>query len=108
MKLQSSTTILTGLSLFTGAVIGLGTGVLLAPQSGERTRRKIKDLVEDAGEHFEAKTNTTKRSMARFLNRTKAYCRLQRRNQFLKDFRFKPSWLNHRSNLRIPLLSRQS
>ena len=29
MKLQSSTTILTGLSLFTGAVIGIGTGMLL-------------------------------------------------------------------------------
>ena len=105
MKNQSSTTMLTGLSLFTGALLGLGTGVLFAPQSGQRTRQKIKDLVEDAGGHLEEKTNETKRSMCRFLNRTKAYCRLQQRNQFLKNIRFKPSWLNHHSSGRIPWLS---
>ena len=108
MKLQSSTTILTGLSLFTGAVIGIGTGMLLAPQSGERTRRKIKDLVEDAGEQLEEKSTVATRSMNRMLNRTKAYCRLQRRNRLFKDFRFQSGWLNHRSDRRIPLLSRFS
>ena len=108
MKLQSSTTLLTGLSLFTGAVIGIGTGMLIAPQSGERTRRKIKDLVEDAGEQLEEKSTRATRSMNRMLNRTKAYCRLQRRNRLFKDFRFQPDWMNHRTERRIPLLSRFS
>lgn len=30
-----------------GGVIGAGTALLLAPQSGKKTRKQIKDLAED-------------------------------------------------------------
>lgn len=33
-----------------GLAIGFGAGLLLAPQSGERTRRQLHDLAEDFGE----------------------------------------------------------
>lgn len=69
MKFQSTTTMLAGLSLCAGAVIGLGTGVLIAPRSGVRTRRKIKDFVEDAGEQLDDKRTEAKRSVTRLINR---------------------------------------
>lgn len=37
-----------GLILFlSGAVIGAATALLLAPESGERTRRRVKRFIED-------------------------------------------------------------
>jgi len=39
-----------GLAFITGLVLGTGMGVLMAPQSGTRTRRKIRGFAEDAGE----------------------------------------------------------
>lgn len=35
---------------FSGLMLGLATGVLLAPQSGSRTRRNLLSMVGDAGE----------------------------------------------------------
>jgi len=90
MKIQSSTTILAGLSLCAGAVIGVGTGVLFAPRSGERTRRKIKDFVEDAGEHLDEKRSEAKRSVTRLFNKISSSCRIQPRKRILNNFRLSP------------------
>ena len=38
------------ISFFSGLVIGLGTGLLLAPQSGTRTRRHLRTVMDDVGE----------------------------------------------------------
>ncbi len=38
------------ISFFSGLVIGLGTGLLLAPQSGTRTRRHLRTMMDDVGE----------------------------------------------------------
>ena len=39
-----------GLALITGVIMGTGLGMLLAPQSGARTRRQLRNMVEDATE----------------------------------------------------------
>jgi gas vesicle protein len=104
MKIQSSTTMLAGLSLCAGAVIGLGTGVLFAPRSGERTRRRIKDFVEDAGEHLDEKKSVAKRSMTRLFNRISSSCRIQPGKLLLANFRSSPGWLNHHSKRRTSMV----
>ncbi len=105
MKFQSSTTMLAGLSLCAGAAIGLGTGVLFAPRSGERTRRKIKDFVEDAGEHLAEKRTEATRSVSRLFKRISSSCRIQPQKRILANFRLKPGWLNHHSNRRTFMVS---
>ncbi|HBP86883.1 MAG TPA: YtxH domain-containing protein [Nitrospirales bacterium] len=42
--------LLAGLSLMVGVVLGTGLGLLMAPQSGSRTRRQLKNMMEDASE----------------------------------------------------------
>ena len=105
MKFQSSTKMVAGLSLCAGTVIGLGTGVLFAPRSGERTRRKIRDFVEDAGEHLDEKKTEATRSVSRLLNRISSSCRMQPRKRVMTKFRLNPGWLNHHSKQRISMLS---
>ncbi len=39
--------IIGGLAFATGLIVGVGTGLLLAPQSGARTRRQISGMVDD-------------------------------------------------------------
>ena len=41
------------LSFFIGTVIGAGVALLLAPEEGEKTRRKIGDLAENVREKAE-------------------------------------------------------
>ncbi len=42
--------IIGGLAFATGLLVGVGAGLLMAPQSGARTRRQIGNLVEDIRE----------------------------------------------------------
>lgn len=53
MEENSRVLIFGAVAFFAGAMIGLGTGLLLAPQSGDRTRRQLQnkaiDVQEDAG-----------------------------------------------------------
>jgi gas vesicle protein len=42
--------VVAGLTFFSGLIFGLGIGVLAAPQSGSRTRRHLRTMVEDMGE----------------------------------------------------------
>ncbi len=37
-------------TVVTGFLAGVGAGLLLAPQSGARTRRQLRNLAEDLGE----------------------------------------------------------
>ena len=42
--------LIAGIMFFSGLMLGLATGVLVAPQSGSRTRRHLLSMVEDASE----------------------------------------------------------
>lgn len=39
------------LSFLVGGVVGAGVALLLAPQSGEKTRKKIREFAEDVKDH---------------------------------------------------------
>lgn len=38
-------------SFLLGGAVGAGLALLMAPQSGKKTRRQLKDLAEDIAEH---------------------------------------------------------
>lgn len=50
MDTETRCVFVAGLTFFSGLIFGLGMGVLLAPQSGSRTRRHLRTMVEDMGE----------------------------------------------------------
>ena len=52
------------LALITGAAIGAGIGLLYAPDSGEKTRKKLKSESEKAQERFNKKYNETSSNLS--------------------------------------------
>ncbi len=46
------------LALIAGAVIGVGAGILLAPDEGKKTRKKLKSSVDEATKELKKKVNT--------------------------------------------------
>ena len=50
MNERMHTAVKGGVMLLTGLMIGAGTGFLLAPESGARTRRRLSAMAEDLGE----------------------------------------------------------
>jgi gas vesicle protein len=46
------------LALLAGAAIGVGLGILFAPDKGSKTREKIKDGFDDLKEEIKSKLNT--------------------------------------------------
>lgn len=50
MDTETRCLVFAGIAFFSGIVVGLGTGLLLAPQSGTRTRRHLRSMMEDVGE----------------------------------------------------------
>lgn len=52
-----------GLAFATGLLVGVGTGLLLAPQSGARTRRQLSNLAEDVREEAAAAAQDTKEAL---------------------------------------------
>ena len=46
------------LALLAGAAIGVGLGILFAPDKGSKTREKIKDGFDDLKEEVKSKLNT--------------------------------------------------
>jgi gas vesicle protein len=50
MNEKMHTAVKGGVMFLTGLMIGAGTGFLLAPESGARTRRRLSAMAEDLGE----------------------------------------------------------
>lgn len=50
MNERMHTVVKGGLMFLTGLMVGAGTGLLLAPESGARTRRRLINMAEDLGE----------------------------------------------------------
>jgi gas vesicle protein len=50
MNDHAGSLILGATAFVTGLCVGVGTGVLIAPQSGARTRRRLKSFAEDVAE----------------------------------------------------------
>ena len=63
-----------GLALITGIVLGTGLGMLLAPQSGARTRRQLRNMVEDATERVGEFADDAKDSMNDVVERGREVC----------------------------------
>lgn len=67
----------TGMStaaFFAGLVAGIGTGLLLAPQSGARTRRQLHSLAKDLQEESNYMLDDAKTSLGKVLGQGKEYC----------------------------------
>ncbi len=62
-----------GLALVTGIVLGTGLGLLLAPQSGARTRRQLRNMVEDATERVGEIADDAKDTMNEVVERGKKF-----------------------------------
>ncbi len=52
------------LALVTGAAIGAGIGLLYAPDSGEKTRKKLKKDAQDAQDRFNKKYHETSSNLS--------------------------------------------
>lgn len=50
-----------GLALLAGVAIGAGIGILLAPEKGSDTRKKIKDGIDDAKNDLKGKYDSLKK-----------------------------------------------
>lgn len=62
-----------GLALVTGIVLGTGLGLLLAPQSGARTRRQLRNMVEDATERVSEFADDAKETVNEVVERGKKF-----------------------------------
>jgi len=59
------------LALLAGAVVGLGLGILFAPDKGSKTREKIKDGLEDLKDSAKSKLNSLERETKEKFSKTK-------------------------------------
>jgi len=64
---------LAGLALMTGVVLGTGLGLLIAPQSGSRTRRQLKNMMEDASERAGEFADDAKEVVSDIMERSKKF-----------------------------------
>lgn len=71
MQTETRWILFSTMTFFTGLVLGLSTGVLCAPQSGTRTRQKLKNMAEDAAERVEDWADETKQTMSDMVKRGK-------------------------------------
>ena len=65
--------LLAGLSLMVGVVLGTGFGLLMAPQSGSRTRRQLKNMMEDASERAGEFADDAKEAVTGMVERSKKF-----------------------------------
>ncbi|GJL57960.1 MAG: hypothetical protein NPIRA03_08170 [Nitrospirales bacterium] len=65
--------LLAGLSLMVGVVLGTGLGLLMAPQSGSRTRRQLKNMMEDASERAGEFADDAKEAVTGMVERSKKF-----------------------------------
>ena len=68
---MSSTKENTLLALLAGAALGAGIGVLYAPDKGTKTRKKIKQKVEEAGHDISERVSHAKADLTRSVNEKK-------------------------------------
>ena len=60
-----------GLGFMVGVVVGAMAGVLLAPQSGEETRRQLKDLAGDAKDKMSGLASEAKETVQDLAEKSK-------------------------------------
>ena len=60
-----------GFMFLAGMAVGVGTGLLIAPESGARTRRRLKEYAEDVGDQFNDLAKDTKDKVGRLVDRGK-------------------------------------
>ena len=60
-------------AFFAGVIIGLGAGMLVAPQSGDRTRRQLQNLAMDVQEDAETFVKDTKEKMSGWVDKGKKF-----------------------------------
>lgn len=65
--------LIAGLSLMVGVVLGTGLGLLMAPQSGSRTRRQLKSMMEDASERAGEFAEDAKEAVTGMVERSKKF-----------------------------------
>ncbi len=61
------------LSFLLGGVVGAGLALLIAPQSGAETRRKIKDIADDVKERTNKYIDETREKVAGAVDEGKEY-----------------------------------
>ena len=61
------------LSFLLGGVVGAGIALLLAPQSGEETRRKIKSLAEDVRDKTTDYIDEAKGTVNTYVDKSKGF-----------------------------------
>lgn len=62
-----------GLAFVTGVLLGTGLGLLMAPQSGRRTRRQLKNYFDDTTDRFNEFADETKDRMSDFVEKGKKF-----------------------------------
>lgn len=62
-----------GLALFTGILLGTGLGLLIAPQTGRRTRRQLKNYLNDTSERMNDLADDTRDRVSGFMDKGKRF-----------------------------------
>lgn len=60
-----------GLMFLAGMAVGVGTGLLIAPESGVRTRRRLRNYAEDLGDEITDLADEAKIKVGKFVDRGK-------------------------------------
>lgn len=72
--MKSPTGFFSGAIIFLiGLLFGFGTGLLLAPRSGRETRRRVKGVVDETGEHLEDIAHQAKQTARRIVKHGKKW-----------------------------------
>lgn len=62
-----------GVALFTGILLGTGLGLLIAPQTGRRTRRQLKNYLNDTSERMNDLADDTRDRVSDFMDKGKRF-----------------------------------
>lgn len=61
------------MAFIAGVALGTGAGLLLAPQSGERTRRQFREMLQEASDYAEQVADEVKEAVGDGAQRSKQY-----------------------------------
>ena len=62
-----------GLAMVTGILLGTGLGLLMAPQTGRRTRRQIRNYLYDTTDRMNDMAGETKDRVSEFMDKGKRF-----------------------------------